>query len=51
MPLEQALGVMAARFQVAYEKGGIAWREVEATVKSAYKKGIEPKSGYGGVVI
>jgi hypothetical protein len=40
VPLEQALGIMAARFTAAYSKQGITWEEIEATVRSAYRKGV-----------
>lgn len=49
---EVALHLMQARFSQDYAKGGIAWREIEATVRSAYRKGeVVPKGGYGGVTI
>ncbi len=45
MPLAQALAVMSARFSVAYAKGDIEWREIESTVRSAYKKGSIAEKG------
>ena len=40
MPMENALRILQVRWEEDYEQGGQAWREVEATIKSAYSKGI-----------
>lgn len=40
MSLEQALSLMAARFDKDYEKGEITWDELDRTIRSAYKKGV-----------
>jgi hypothetical protein len=50
MPLQQALATMSARFSVAYSGGGMEWREIEATVRSAYRKAVPGgEQHYGGV--
>lgn len=51
-PVEVALRLMQARFDQDYAKGGITWREIETTIRSAYRKGeVVPKGGYGGVAL
>tara|TARA_Y100000310_G_scaffold235489_1_gene238558 strand:+ start:502 stop:1290 length:789 start_codon:yes stop_codon:yes gene_type:complete len=51
MPLDQAIGVMSARFASAYQKEGIEWSEIAATVKSAYRKGPPQSQHFGGISI
>ena len=40
MPLEEALGVLAARIARGYAPG-FSWAEAEATIRSAYRKGVD----------
>jgi hypothetical protein len=48
VPYDQALPIMEARFQAAYEKGGMAWQEIENTIRSAYRKGVVTRFYEGG---
>jgi hypothetical protein len=39
MPLENALEILRIRWEENYESGDMAWRELENTIRSAYRKG------------
>lgn len=43
IPLEQALSLMRLRWEQAYEQGGQRWTEIEATIRSAYRRGVVTK--------
>ena len=52
MPLDQATAVLQERFKQFYAPGDVGWNEVQATIASAYRKGVpQAKGGYGGVPI
>ena len=42
MPLDQALDVVRMRYEQNYESGDIGWKEIEMTVRSAYRGGPSP---------
>lgn len=42
MPLEQALNILQVRWEQSYAPGGQSWQEVEATIRSAYRKALWP---------
>lgn len=47
MPLEQALGLLLARVGQNYTPGGFSREEAEATIRSAYAKGLPPSTEIG----
>jgi len=40
MPEREAVAVLQARFDASYEQGDTGWRELEQTIRSAYRKGV-----------
>lgn len=38
MPYEQAADIMRVRWEAAYDKAGMAWRDLDLTIRSAYRK-------------
>lgn len=45
MPIGTALQVMRVRWETQYEAGGQTWKEIEATVRSAYRRGMNQGGG------
>lgn len=46
MPVDQAIDILRLRWEQAYEKGDMAWHEVERTIRSAYQKAEATATGY-----
>ena len=40
LPITEALALLQVRFESSYEPGDTAWPEMEATIRSAYRKGL-----------
>jgi len=45
MPLEEALVILKMRWESSYATGGASWKEMESTIKSAYRKGTPRERG------